>query len=145
MLVRVFVVTIALLLAACGESIQQAEPAVTSSSASQEIIRQELELSGCADVVDVSVEPEPGGTLEFHVTVLSADEGWDKYADEWSVRLPDGTIIGTRTLAHPHEDEQPFTRSLGGLNIPAGTTSVIVAARDSVEGYCGSEYELSVP
>ena len=145
MLVRVFVVTVALLLAACGESNQQAESAVTSSSGSRDIIGQELELSGCADVVDVSVEPEPGGTLEFHVTVLSADEGWDKYADEWSVRLPDGTIIGTRTLAHPHEDEQPFTRSLGGLDIPDGTTSVIVAARDSVEGYCGSAYELSLP
>ena len=145
MLVRILLVTIALLLAACGESNQQAESAVTSSSGSREIIGQELELSGCADVVDVSVEPEPGGTLEFHVTVLSADEGWDKYADEWSVRLPDGTIIGTRTLAHPHEDEQPFTRSLGGLDIPDGTTSVIVAARDSVEGYCGSEYELSLP
>ena len=43
------------------------------------------------------------------VTVQHADTGWDHYADAWEVLAPDGTVLGTRTLLHPHTDEQPFT------------------------------------
>ncbi|MEZ5906578.1 MAG: aldolase/citrate lyase family protein [Geminicoccaceae bacterium] len=34
----------------------------------------------------------------------------------------------------PHEDEQPFTRPLGGVAIPPGTDEVLVQAEDSVHG-----------
>ena len=98
----------------------------------------------CADVVDVTMTREPAGTYRFDVTVRSADTGWEKYADGWEVRSPDGTVLGTRVLAHPHVDEQPFTRTLTGVAIPAGITEVVVAARDLVDGFCGETMTLPV-
>ncbi len=100
--------------------------------------------AGCANVIDGSIEGD-SGTYRISATVLSPDTGWEKYADAWEVRAPDGTVLGTRVLAHPHVDEQPFTRSLGGIEIPESVTTVELAARDLVEGYCGSTFELSVP
>jgi hypothetical protein len=49
----------------------------------------------------------------------------------------DGTLLATRTLLHPHETEQPFTRSLGGVAIPDGVATVEIRAHDSVHGYGG--------
>jgi hypothetical protein len=100
--------------------------------------------TACADVTDAAAEQAPDGTWRFDVTVASADSGWDKYADAWEVRLPDGTVVGTRELTHPHVDEQPFTRSLGGVEVPDGTDSVTVAARDSVSGYCGRTFDVDL-
>ncbi len=99
--------------------------------------------SGCADVVDATATRGSDGTWRFDVTVASADTGWDKYADAWEVRLPDGTVAGTRELAHPHVDEQPFTRSLSGVELPDGVDRVTIAARDSVEGFCGETLEVA--
>ncbi len=100
---------------------------------------------GCADVVGVVAETEGSGAYRFDVTVRSADTGWDKYADLWEVRAPDGSVLGKRVLAHPHVAEQPFTRSQGGINVPVGVELVTVAARDSVAGYCGEVFEVSLP
>ena len=85
------------------------------------------------------------GTWTFSVTVSSPYEtGWDKYADAWEVRGNDGAVYGTRLLLHPHVDEQPFTRSLSGVVIPQDVTEVVIAARDSVAGYCGDEFTLEL-
>lgn len=78
-------------------------------------------------------------------TVRSADTGWDKYADAWEVRAPDGRVLGVRELAHPHETEQPFTRSLAGVAIPTDVTAVVLAAHDSVDGWCGMTFTVEVP
>ena len=75
-------------------------------------------LAGEADVVGVEVSKESAGSYRFDVTVAHGDEGWDHYADAWDVVAPDGTVLGTRVLLHPHENEQPFTRSLGDVAIP---------------------------
>ena len=99
---------------------------------------------GCADVVGARVEPSGDG-FAVAATIRSADTGWDRYADAWEVRSPDGEVLGTRVLAHPHVDEQPFTRSLGDVEIPGGITSIEVAARDSVVGYCGLTVIVPVP
>jgi hypothetical protein len=101
--------------------------------------------AGEADVVAVEVTPEGGGAYRFDVTVRHADEGWDHYADAWQVLAPDGTVLGTRELLHPHETEQPFTRSLTGVAIPAGITEVTVRARDSVHGFGGAEMTVAIP
>jgi hypothetical protein len=101
--------------------------------------------SGCADVIEVEVEEAADGTSTISATVASADTGWDKYADAWEVRTPDGTVLGTRELLHPHVEEQPFTRRLTGVEIPPGTETITVAARDSVEGFCGDAFEVPVP
>jgi hypothetical protein len=101
--------------------------------------------AGEADVVDVEITRTGDGTYRFDVAVRHADTGWDHYADAWEVLTPDGTVLGTRTLLHPHENEQPFTRSLTGVAIPAGISSVTVRAHDSVDGYGGEELTVSLP
>jgi hypothetical protein len=85
-------------------------------------------------VEDVSVSRAGDGTYTFAVTVRHADEGWSHYADGFTVHAPDGRILGTRTLFHPHVDEQPFTRSLTGVSLPSGLRSVKVRAHDNVHG-----------
>lgn len=101
--------------------------------------------AGEADVVGVEASNEGSGTYRFDVTVAHGDEGWDHYADAWDVVAPDGTVLGTRVLAHPHENEQPFTRSLGGVAIPDGVTEVILRAKDSVHEYGGEEMTVTLP
>lgn len=37
-------------------------------------------------------------------------------------------MLGTRILAHPHDDEQPFTREITGVRVAPGTRRVTVRA-----------------
>lgn len=76
-----------------------------------------------------------GNGWSVDVTLRHADTGWDHYADAWRVVADDGSVLGTRTLYHPHENEQPFTRSLSGVKVPAGMTTVYVEAHDKVHGW----------
>ena len=80
----------------------------------------------------------------FDVTVRHADAGWDHHADGWTVLTKTGAPLGHRALLHPHDDEQPFTRSLSDVAIPAGTTRVILRAHDNVHGW-SADYELTLP
>ena len=100
--------------------------------------------AGEADVVAVEAAQEGAGTWRFDVTVAHGDEGWDHYADKWEVLAPDGTILGTRVLLHPHVGEQPFTRSLGGVAIPEDIDRVILRAHDSVHGLGGAEVAVEL-
>ncbi len=74
-------------------------------------------------------------TYRFDVTIRHPDTGWDHYADGWRVLDMDGNELGMRVLFHPHENEQPFTRSLDGVKIPAGTAQVQIQARDLPAGW----------
>jgi len=94
-------------------------------------------LAGQADVVEAEATQRGDGTWRFSATLRHADEGWDHYADQWQVVAPDGTVLGTRTLHHPHTNEQPFTRSLSGVEVPDGVDTVTIRARDSVHGRGG--------
>ncbi|MEM9402786.1 MAG: hypothetical protein AAGA44_09890 [Pseudomonadota bacterium] len=98
-----------------------------------------------AHVLEVRVSCNDERVCRFDVTVEHSDEGWAHYADRWEVLTPDGEIIATRILAHPHDNEQPFTRSLGGVVIPPGITRVQVRARDSVHSYNGREASVELP
>ena len=55
------------------------------------------------------------------------------------VLRPDPDSPFTRLLLHPHENEQPFTRSQAGIVIPSGVSRVRVRAHDLVDGYGGRE------
>lgn len=101
--------------------------------------------AGEADIVDVRARMTGKDTFSFDVTVRHADEGWKHYADKWDVVAPDGTVLGTRTLYHPHVDEQPFTRSLSGVKIPESIKEVTVRAHDLVHGYGGKTVTVVVP
>jgi len=97
-------------------------------------------------VTHVRAIQDADGSWIFHVTVSHPDRGWDDYADGWDIVTPDGSKLTvhagdpfTRLLAHPHENEQPFTRSQRGIIIPEGITQVIVRAHDIVDGFGGQE------
>ncbi|MFL4469245.1 hypothetical protein ACERZ8_04925 [Tateyamaria armeniaca] len=86
-------------------------------------------------IEDVAVTRTAPETYRFSVTIRHPDTGWDHYADGWRVLDMNGNELGMRVLFHPHVDEQPFTRSLDGVKIPAGTGQVQVQARDLPAGW----------
>ncbi len=95
-------------------------------------------------IVENATASKSGNTWRFNVTISHSDTGWDHYADGWGVYLEDGTELGYRVLAHPHVNEQPFTRSLTGVVIPDGTTEVYVVPRDSVHGVSDERVKVSL-
>lgn len=101
--------------------------------------------AGEADVLDVQIRSTGNRTFTFSVTLRHADEGWDHYADAWEVIGPEDKVLATRVLYHPHVEEQPFTRSLTGVDIPAEVKEVAVRAHDSVHGYGGRMQTVQVP
>lgn len=101
--------------------------------------------AGEADVVDATARQASDGAWTITATILHADEGWVHFADAFEVLAPDGTVLGVRTLAHPHVEEQPFTRSLTGVVIPSDVTTVRIRAHDNVHGYGGAERTLDLP
>lgn len=96
------------------------------------------------DVVDATVE-RAGGTYSFTVTISSPYDTPERYADGWRILGPDGTVYGEHTLAHDHANEQPFTRTQTGVEIPAGVREVTVEARDQRYGYGGGTVSVSLP
>lgn len=97
-----------------------------------------------AEVVGVQATPGADG-WRFDVTLRHADTGWDDYADGWRIELPDGTILGTRELLHPHVEEQPFTRSLSRVKVPAGSEEVAVRSRTSIDGWSDEAMSVMLP
>ena len=103
-----------------------------------------VSFAGEADVVGVKAGSDGDGTWSFSVTVRHDDQGWDHYADRWEVLGPDREVLGTRVLMHHHVGEQPFTRSLSGVQISKEVQRVFIRARDSVHGYGGNEMEVKL-
>ncbi|ONH87628.1 hypothetical protein TH47_08070 [Thalassospira sp. MCCC 1A02803] len=101
--------------------------------------------AGEADVVAAKATKTGENTYRFDVTVAHDDTGWNHYANVWQVIGPDGAILGERVLAHPHVNEQPFTRSLSGVTIPADIKGVTVRAGDLVHEFGGAELRIELP
>lgn len=78
---------------------------------------------------------QQGSSWRADVTLKHADTGWEHYADAWRLVDASGKLIGTRVLYHPHVNEQPFTRSLGNIQIPEGTGVIFVEAHDKKHGW----------
>lgn len=78
---------------------------------------------------------QSGGLWTFDVTISHGDSGWEHFADAWRILDSSGNQIAIRELIHPHVDEQPLTRSLSGVALPAGITEVGVQVRDTVAGW----------
>lgn len=99
--------------------------------------------AGEVRILEVRVECPTSCT--FSVTLEHADEGWHHYADKWDVLTLDGKLLKSRVLHHPHENEQPFTRSLSGVLIAPEVKQVKVRARDSKHGYSSNEVVVDLP
>lgn len=105
------------------------------------IIATSLASPAFADPPDILAASYSGGRLS--VTLAHADTGWDDYADAWEVLDADGNSLGIRELAHPHVEEQPFTRSLSvDLGTPA-PNSVFLRARANTTGW-GDVVEITL-
>lgn len=97
------------------------------------------------DVEIVKVEIEPAAhRWTFHVTLLHKDTGWEHYADGWRVVDSKGNELGFRQLWHPHENEQPFTRSLANVLVPEGVNVIYVEAHDKVHGWAKKKIKIDL-
>lgn len=99
--------------------------------------------AGDVEIVMV-VLSEEGDKWGCETTLRHDDRGWDHYADAWRVVIASGKIVGTRTLYHPHVHEQPFTRRLSGIGIPADTKIVFIEAHDKVHGWSSERVEVDL-
>jgi hypothetical protein len=98
-----------------------------------------------AQVVYVKAIETGNNSWHFSVSVRHRDEGWDHYSNVWQVVHPEtGVVIGERVLAHPHDNEQPFTRSLSGIQIPRRLDEVTVRAGCTIHGFGGREVTLPI-
>ncbi len=101
--------------------------------------------AGEADVIKVDAKKLSKNTYHFSVTVFHKDTGWKHYANKWEIIGKDGTIFETRILHHPHVNEQPFTRSLSGVEIPDYVKFVTIRAYGSVHKYGGKVITIDLP
>ncbi len=85
-----------------------------------------------------------GNRWSLNVTLKHGDTGWDHYADNWRVVDGKGNLLGDRVLYHPHVEEQPFTRDLGGVNVPEGITTVYIEAHDKVHGWTPNRLKVDL-
>lgn len=85
-----------------------------------------------------------GATWTVSATLSSPYDTPERYADAWRVVGPDGTVYGERILTHDHANEQPFTRSESGIEIPDDVSSVTIEGRDQKFGYGGDTFELEL-
>lgn len=99
--------------------------------------------AGMVEIVDVVARCD--ANCRFDVTLRHTDTGWDHYANKWEVLGPDGAVLGTRVLHHPHVNEQPFTRSLGGVHIPSALKEVSIHAYDSLHGRSDQGFRIELP
>ena len=97
------------------------------------------------DVMKVTVKARGGNLFDFDVTISSPYDTAQRYTDAFRVMSSDGRSYGERILLHDHANEQPFTRDLYGVAIPAGIRTVIVQARDKKYGYGGKTVEVVLP
>lgn len=96
-------------------------------------------------VVEAVETERLGMTWRFHVTLSHPDSGWDHYADGWEIVDAEGNRLGHRELLHPHEQEQPFTRSLSNVMLPDGARVVFVRARCSRDGWSDRLVPVEMP
>lgn len=85
-----------------------------------------------------------GALWQASVTLRHGDTGWEHYANAWRLVTETGQVLGTRTLRHPHVEEQPFTRTLEDVAIPDDVSTVYVEARDSVHGWASKRLRVAV-
>lgn len=101
--------------------------------------------AGPPEIEHVGVTMTGNGTARVDVTLSHPDTGWDHYADGWRIEDGDGAVLGVRDLLHPHVAEQPFTRSLSGVALPAGARHVLIRARCNVHGWADRTTQVDLP
>jgi hypothetical protein len=97
-----------------------------------------------AQVLYVEAVQSMDGRWCIYTTVRHNDEGWDHYANAWQVLDGQGNELAWRLLAHPHDDEQPFTRDTCNVTIPPGVTKLVIQAKCKVHGFGGQRVTVDL-
>ncbi len=98
------------------------------------------------DVVNVRIRARGSSSFDLDVTVSSPYDTPQRYADAFRATSEDGAVVyGIRELLHDHAGEQPFTRDLYGVQIPAGVRQIRVEARDRLYGWGGATRVVALP
>lgn len=97
-----------------------------------------------AEIIQAKAELNAAQKFNISVTVKHADTGWDHYANAWRIYSLDGKLIAERVLHHPHVKEQPFTRNLLAVSIPAEINEVTIVAVCSDTGESEKSYTLKL-
>lgn len=124
--------TFAIAFAVAGATMEMAESA-------------ELRVQKFPDVVDVRVHARSDSRFDFDATISSPYDTPQRYADAFRVMSTEGIQFGERNLFHNHANQQPFTRDLYGVAIPAGINIVVIQARDKKYGYGGKTLQVTLP
>jgi len=108
-----------------------------------------LYLANAANAGEVSIVAVDFRTMDhrlwsIQVTLQHADSGWEHYADHWRVVDNAGHVVADRVLYHPHVDEQPFTRGLQGVTLPAEINRLVVEAHDNVHGWTKQRLQVNL-
>lgn len=97
-----------------------------------------------AQVTNVLATQKSSDNWCFGTSVLHNDQGWDHYADRWEVLDLEGNQLGYRKLFHPHDKEQPFTRSQCNIKISSEISKVIVRAKCNKHGFGGKAFIVNL-
>lgn len=100
--------------------------------------------AGEVEIVAADLHETSNGRWNVSVTLKHDDTGWEHYADNWQVVDESGKVLGDRVLFHPHVNEQPFTRSLGSVQIPEDTSVVYITAHDKKHGWTSNRLEVDL-
>lgn len=93
-----------------------------------------------AQVTHVIATQRASGSWCIDTSVRHNDQGWEHYADRWEVLDLQGNQLGYRVLGHPHDNEQPVTRSRCKIKIPSEISKVIVRAKCNKHGFGGKAF-----
>jgi hypothetical protein len=132
--------------AACSGSDNDStsDGSIETASATVEVTAAEASVEQrFPDIIDATAEQTNLG-WSFDVTVSSPYDSADRYADAWRIVGPDGTVYGTRELAHDHAAEQPFTRTIQAVEIADDVDVVTIEGRDQANGWGGGTFELTL-
>lgn len=99
--------------------------------------------AGDVEIKNVYLQ-EHNGRWRAEVTLQHADVGWEHYADAWRLISEDNKLIATRVLYHPHVNEQPFTRSLDDITLPAGKQVIYIEAHDKMHGWSKQRVKIDL-
>lgn len=100
--------------------------------------------SGDIKILAVDLNNSNNNIWLVKVTLEHTDTGWDHYADSWQIEDEKGNVLGYRLLQHPHVNEQPFTRSLTGVEIPEDITTLYIKAHDKVHGWTKNSLRVNL-
>lgn len=144
----------AVLLTSCGGDISPDEAADLGTATTEDETSAEedppsdaeagIEAQRFPDVIAAELERQ-GDAWRLDATLSSPYDTPDRYADAFRALSEHGTELGIRELAHDHANEQPFTRSLTGLDIPDDVARITVEGRDQEYGWGGDTVEIQVP